>query len=253
MLPFLYLLNMVLMTRIWLYFNDARARGWKLLVACAVQEAATLALSPDEAVRRLQIAILLFNLLAWLFEFVGKSAAGKRLLILGLYVLAFSFFFAPNNGVHLNPLLKQYVTQYHDWSLLARLEGIIDWKKFNFYLFGTLLCLNEANLLVRYAIEKLAIRPTRAPAASPPTPNEKTDEKEYNRGRIIGYLERLMFFFFVVHAQYTVLGFVISAKTIARFKDLDDRNFAEYFIVGTMLSVTVAGAIGMLINFVCPI
>ena len=36
------------------------------------------------------------------------------------------------------------------------------------------------------------------------------------------------------------VGFVIAAKTIARFKQLDDRGFAEYYLLGTLASVAVA-------------
>ena len=36
------------------------------------------------------------------------------------------------------------------------------------------------------------------------------------------------------------IGFVIAAKTIARFRLLDDRDFAEYYLLGTLGSVSVA-------------
>jgi hypothetical protein len=62
-----------------------------------------------------------------------------------------------------------------------------------------------------------------------------------------------LFFYFLILGQYTVLGFVISAKTVARFNELNKRDFAEYFIIGTMLSVGIAGVIGLLIKFVCPL
>ena len=38
----------------------------------------------------------------------------------------------------------------------------------------------------------------------------------------------------------------IAAKTMARFKNLEDRDFAEYFLVGTFLSLVTAGAIALL-------
>ena len=36
------------------------------------------------------------------------------------------------------------------------------------------------------------------------------------------------------------IGLVIAAKTLARFKQLDDRDFAEYYLLGTLASVTFA-------------
>ena len=42
------------------------------------------------------------------------------------------------------------------------------------------------------------------------------------------------------------VGFVIAAKTIARFRLLDDRDFAEYYLLGTLGSVSVAIFTGLL-------
>ena len=41
------------------------------------------------------------------------------------------------------------------------------------------------------------------------------------------------------------IGFVIAAKTIARFRLLDDRDFAEYYLLGTLASVGVAVLTGL--------
>lgn len=59
-------------------------------------------------------------------------------------------------------------------------------------------------------------------------------------GRIIGILERSLIVILAAMGEFTAIGFVIAAKSIARFKELDDREFAEYYLVGTMLSVFVA-------------
>ena len=44
----------------------------------------------------------------------------------------------------------------------------------------------------------------------------------------------------VLAGQAAAIGFVIAAKTLARFRQLDDRHFAEYYLVGTLASVTLA-------------
>ena len=67
------------------------------------------------------------------------------------------------------------------------------------------------------------------------------DHSEYNRGRIIGVLERLMTFFLIFQGGYSALGFLIAAKGMTRFKQLDDRDFAEYFLIGTLMSIIFAG------------
>ena len=59
-------------------------------------------------------------------------------------------------------------------------------------------------------------------------------------GASIGILERLIVCVLVLAGQAAAIGFVIAAKTLARFRQLDDRHFAEYYLVGTLASVTLA-------------
>ena len=59
-------------------------------------------------------------------------------------------------------------------------------------------------------------------------------------GQAIGILERLLIVTFVLVGAEAAIGLVIAAKTLARFKQLDDRDFAEYYLLGTLASVAVA-------------
>ncbi len=45
---------------------------------------------------------------------------------------------------------------------------------------------------------------------------------------------------FVLVGAESAIGLVVAAKTIARFRQLDDRDFAEYYLLGTLASVSVA-------------
>jgi len=65
-------------------------------------------------------------------------------------------------------------------------------------------------------------------------------------GATIGALERLLIVAFLLTGAEAAIGFVIAAKTIARFKQLDDRGFAEYYLLGTLASVAVALGSGLL-------
>jgi hypothetical protein len=69
-------------------------------------------------------------------------------------------------------------------------------------------------------------------------------------GRIIGVLERLLVFFLVVQGEWGAVGLVVAAKSIIRFKDLDQRNFAEYYLIGTLTSLLLAGVAGGLARFI---
>ena len=69
-------------------------------------------------------------------------------------------------------------------------------------------------------------------------------------GRMIGSLERILVIILLLLKQYASVAIVFTAKSIARFKLLDDREFAEYYILGTLLSaVTAAGVFVMLKYF----
>lgn len=59
-------------------------------------------------------------------------------------------------------------------------------------------------------------------------------------GATIGVLERLIVSALVLANASSAIGFVIAAKTLARFKQLDDREFAEYYLLGTLASTAVA-------------
>ena len=59
-------------------------------------------------------------------------------------------------------------------------------------------------------------------------------------GATIGIIERLLIATFVLTGAEAAIGFVVAAKTLARFRQLDDRDFAEYYLLGTLASVSVA-------------
>jgi hypothetical protein len=64
-------------------------------------------------------------------------------------------------------------------------------------------------------------------------------------GAIIGFLERGLVLTFVLLNQYTAIGLILTAKSIARYKELDNRRFAEYFLIGTLSSMLFAILIGL--------
>jgi hypothetical protein len=75
------------------------------------------------------------------------------------------------------------------------------------------------------------------------------DVAEFNRGRIIGNIERLLLLTFVAIQAYEALAFLITAKGLFRARNLDQEAFAEYFLVGTLASSLIAVAAGLGIQF----
>ena len=66
------------------------------------------------------------------------------------------------------------------------------------------------------------------------TESESNDNKA---GRKIGTIERLIMLLFISMDQYTAMGVVLTAKSIARYDRISkDQGFAEYYLLGTLLS-----------------
>ena len=78
------------------------------------------------------------------------------------------------------------------------------------------------------------------PAESPPAATTPTPAQVARVGATIGVLERVLIVVFVLTGTEAAIGFVVAAKTLARFRLLDDRDFAEYYLLGTLASVAVA-------------
>lgn len=66
------------------------------------------------------------------------------------------------------------------------------------------------------------------------------EENDPQVGRIIGKLERIIISVLILCNQFGAIGFVLTAKSIARYKQLEDKNFAEKYLVGTLTSVLIA-------------
>lgn len=65
-------------------------------------------------------------------------------------------------------------------------------------------------------------------------------EKEPQAGRIIGKLERFIVVILLLCDQFGAIGFVLTAKSISRYKQLENKDFAEKYLVGTLTSVSFA-------------
>lgn len=86
------------------------------------------------------------------------------------------------------------------------------------------------------------VDPDAAPAASAAAtqPAHGKPAPPARVGEAIGILERLLIVTFVLVGAEAAIGLVIAAKTLARFRQLDDRDFAEYYLLGTLASVAIA-------------
>ena len=73
-------------------------------------------------------------------------------------------------------------------------------------------------------------------------------------GKMIGYLERIIVYFLLLKGQYTAIAFVITAKSVARFPEIgkegEGRSQAEYYLIGTLLSMVSVFTITLLLGLI---
>ncbi len=108
------------------------------------------------------------------------------------------------------------------------------------YVVGFLIVIWPASYITRKVTQRWA-----------PVIEPVNDEGLPDAGRLIGILERILVLIFVLLNQYQAIGFLIAAKSILRFgeKDGDNRRKkTEYVLVGTLLSFTLAIAVGIAVR-----
>ena len=67
----------------------------------------------------------------------------------------------------------------------------------------------------------------------------ETAEQVENAGMHIGWLERFLVVTAILVQSPSMVGLILTGKSIARFPELKER-FAEYFLIGTLLSIGLA-------------
>lgn len=70
-----------------------------------------------------------------------------------------------------------------------------------------------------------------------------------NIGAFIGMLERILISIFIWQGINEGVTIVIAIKAFARFKEMDDKNFAEFYLIGSLLSLMFAITTGLLLRY----
>ncbi|GAB4196819.1 MAG: hypothetical protein Tsb002_30480 [Wenzhouxiangellaceae bacterium] len=115
---------------------------------------------------------------------------------------------------------------------------------------GYIVCLPAAGHLNRDILAPL-IKPYSAGDA--PISQKAEDDSRVQdlpqAGQYIGWLERFLVLTAVILGEVTLAGLVIAAKSIFRFEAVkNQRASVEYFLIGTLLSVSEAVAVGLAVR-----
>lgn len=239
---FLYFANLVLLTRCWCLLKEGGARPGVWLVKLAIELAGLLAFQWHSWWFAAAATVVIANVAGILWEALGWRKNTGHVVMGILYLLVLSVWFSPEFGLGFRPELVVIRNNLSGWTSFGRLlDGLLTTRRM-LLLFGLLVSANEVNLLIRALFDHLGLKP-RAAAGG-----EDYDHGEYNRGRVIGILERALIYFFILFGQYGAIGFTLAAKAFTRFKELEDRRFAEYVLIGTLLSSGLAMAVGVVVR-----
>ena len=104
--------------------------------------------------------------------------------------------------------------------------------------------LNKCGALPELDVPKSTTVTTRPPRV---VAEKIVDVVEINRGRWIGNLERILTLAMVAEHSFSAIAFLMAAKGFIRSKDLENREWAEYFLLGTLASIAISLVGGMLI------
>lgn len=83
-----------------------------------------------------------------------------------------------------------------------------------------------------------------------PGVEQSADTSTAHSGKWIGIFERLIVAALSLMSQYSAIAFIFTAKSIARFKQLEsDKDFAEVYLLGSLASVFLAMASAILFSY----
>jgi len=70
-----------------------------------------------------------------------------------------------------------------------------------------------------------------------------------NAGLYLGWIERFLVLTAIAMQSPLMVGLILTGKSIARFPEMKEARFAEYFLIGTLLSICIAvvGGVGLLL------
>jgi len=243
---FFFMVDVVLASRLVFLFRDGPLTTSSLLIVFSLQAIGLLAFQPGIAWAILFGLLLLTGQAFNQLEKHRNPIKGLRLLSLVVQIVLLSVFFSPWIGISFNGGIIASLEGTGRYSVLVYLLQRVCRPGTSVVLMGGLLVSNEANHLLRLLLAGLRVGPE---AKEENNSNlSAAGLREYNTGRVIGILERIIIYTAVLTDQIAAIGLVLAVKGLARFKEMDDRPFAEYVLVGTLLSLLFAVAVALLIR-----
>lgn len=230
---FFITINLILISRLGLTFKDQGAKAGSIFKMSAIPLLSLIFLEMNATWFILLAYLALYPILMIYLEKNTEHIYRNRLISLAIHGVGVGLIFSPLFDAGLNRLFVDIVT-----SPERIIGGILSSQVL---LFGLLLMMNEMNIVLRFLMDKLNL-------TSIGEVDQTVSNQEYNTGRIIGMLERIFIFIFTIAGQFAAVGFILTAKGVVRYRDFKDRTFAEYVLIGTLLSTLLAFGVALILS-----
>jgi hypothetical protein len=239
---FLGILNLILLSRLGLISRDEgvnQSDMWRMTIV-PLLSLPFLAISMSWIL--LAFYLVSYPVLMWMLEKQKTRLNRNRILLLLLHTIIVALLCSPIFELSTSEFATNLLTGISKVFLpgVVITGGVV--SDIQLFVFGFLMVLNEANIILRYILKLVGLKSLGK--------TKEVDQQEYNTGRIIGLLERIFVFLFVILNQFAAIGFVLAAKGVTRFKDFESRTFAEYVLIGTLLSALLAMGVAFLVKTV---
>ena len=183
-------------------------------------------LSPIFEIKKIILFSLIISASHFLINFIKnkleKSFPQRRLQI---------WIFSINQLIHFFIIIVIYYILNLENSvsnLYVKLQAYENFKIIILYISVFSIIFEPASVFIRKLFTSIS------PKTSP-----KENLEELKAGNIIGKLERIIIAILLLNNQFGVIGFVLTAKSIARFKQMENRDFAEKYLIGTLTSFLI--------------
>lgn len=236
MLAFFSVMNLILLSRLWLTFKDDGAELKTIIKMSLLPFISLIFIETGMLWFILLVALLLLPLVTYITEKSSDNIYRNRGWALLVHIVAIGVIFGFIAQTGLSVWVLEIIREQSLFSSGEILAG-------QTLLFGGLLVMNEMNIVLRYLMYALNL----APIGRKKTQTSITGQ-QYNTGRVIGMLERIFIYSFAVSGQFTAIGFILAAKGVVRYHEFEDRTFAEYVLIGTLLSALLAMAVALLVG-----
>jgi hypothetical protein len=141
--------------------------------------------------------------------------------------------FAIDQILHLVVIVASWVVTFNYQPNIKMFQTFYENSKFWAFAAGVFFLTFPASVIIAYVTRQWAV-----PAGLK------------NAGKYIGIIERILICLFVYHGQYEAIGLLLTGKSILRYNSNNEEVKTEYLLIGTLLSIFIAVAIGLTLKLI---